>query len=296
MIYIISIKFGQHAIKKYDYYLSSEHLHPNLQKVLNHTKKLELDNSSIEIMNYDGRKTTVFLSHITTLDQSNGSATKNIKIIDRDFLITNRYLKNPHEGKEILKELQDDLDKNKTTGGDDPMKNTFNQFGQKINGIFAISLFDGSPAYKLNGTHVAVKDGDLVDVSEFVMEIDIPGFTMPALLKDVKVNDLVKVNGELVIVSSVEESSIKVIKGDGAITEVAPIVNPLFGGAFVTKVMNPMAGMTGQGQGIGGFNPMMFIMMGDNKGNDMFKTMMMMQMMQQQGGFFNQQTPKQETK
>lgn len=181
--------------------------------------------------------------------------------------------------------------------------NTFSNFGRKVQGLFGFSMFDGSPAYKLGGSFFSVKDGQLVDVTEFVMEVDMPGFTMPALVSQITVGDLVKAQGEFAIVHSVEGNTLKVLKGDGSVLEIAPASNPMFGGAFVTKVMNPMSGMFSQGmtntQGAQqGFNPMMFMLMGKdgNGSDDMFKSMMMMQMMQQQGGFFNQQTPKQETK
>lgn len=308
--FILKVKFQEYG-KVYDYYIDRTFLSDSLTQSLNSVKKF-VDfkrGLSMTIMNYDGREVQVTPIAIGPPCMAS-CAGKEIEILDMRFaefqinqtvesdLLWREYKKtkdyytlSSSSGDTISNDgaIKAEL-KTNTKGDNNSMKNTFSQFGQKVNGIFAISLFDGSPAYKLNGTYVAVKDGGLVDVSEFVMEIDIPGFTMPSLLKDVKVNDLVKVNGELGIVSKVEDASLKVIKGDGSITEVAPIVNPLFGGAFVVKVMNPMAGMAGQGQGIGGFNPMMFMLMGDNKGDDMFKTMMMMQMMQGGGGMFGQPT------
>lgn len=302
--FILKVKFQDYG-KVYEYYVDKAFVSNSLAQSLNSVKKFVgfKKGLSLTMMNYDGREARVEPVAIGPSCMTS-HAKKEIEI--RDMRFAEFQINQTVESDLLWREYKKTKDyytlssssgdtissnsaiKTNTKGDNNSMKNTFSQFGQKLNGIFAISLFDGSPAYKLNDTYVAVKDGGLVDVSEFVMEIDIPGFTMPSLLKDVKVNDLVKVNGELGIVSKVEDDSLKVIKGDGSITEVAPIVNPLFGGAFVVKVMNPMAGMAGQGQGIGGFNPMMFLLMGDNKGDDMFKTMMMMQMMQGGGGFFPQ--------
>lgn len=309
--FIVGLRFPSNPYKTYEYFVSTSNFDAVLKQAVaaafkdgrfgeqlffkTGTKIIGKFGSSKELQ-------SVHLSYLKKNKGDNHLATRHLQssaIISAAYLAKDVYLfmtdllEKFENHRDIEKEMSEliskQMEKSKLTiKGDNKMKNTFSQFGQKITGIFGISLFDGSPAYRLKDTYVSVKDGALTDVSEFVMEMDMPGFTMPSLVKDVKVNDLLLVNGQLAVVVSVEEN-IRVAKGDGSITEISPVSNPLFGGAFVTKVMNPMAGMVnGQAQGtVGGFNPMMFMFMGEGKGDDsMFKNMMMMQMLQQNGGMF----------
>lgn len=65
---------------------------------------------------------------------------------------------------------------NNNKRGSKMKNNLFGNFGEKVEGVFAFSVFDGSPAYKLSDKWVTYKDGGLIDANDFVMEMDIPRF------------------------------------------------------------------------------------------------------------------------
>lgn len=154
-------------------------------------------------------------------------------------------------------------------------------------------MFDGKPSYKLgnNGEDKWVSfDGEkLVDTTEFTMDLDVPSIALPVMINQVQPNDLIVHENGYVVVKLVEDNTVYALTGSGVELTIKPLSNPLMGGAFVTKVVNPMAGMnmgtqpnTGNPMMGMGMNPMMLMAMSKDNGDDnMFKTMMMMQMMQQ---------------
>lgn len=179
----------------------------------------------------------------------------------------------------------------KTKKGDNKMNN-FN-FGKKITGIFGVSMFDGKPSYKLGGNldnkWVSFDGEKLVDTTDFTMDLDVPSVALPAMINQIQPNDLIVHEDGFVVVKSVEEDTVYALTGSGVELTIKPLSNPLMGGAFLVKVVNPMAGMamstqpnTGNPMMGMGMNPMMLMAMSKDSGDDsMFKTMMMMQMMQQ---------------
>ena len=146
-------------------------------------------------------------------------------------------------------------------------------------------MFDGKPSYKLgnNGEDKWVSfDGEkLVDTTEFTMDLDVPSIALPVMINQVQPNDLIVHENGYVVVKLVEDNTVYALTGSGVELTIKPLSNPLMGGAFVTKVVNPMAGMNMGTQPNTG-NPMMGMGMSKDNGDDnMFKTMMMMQMIQQ---------------
>ena len=163
-----------------------------------------------------------------------------------------------------------------------------------LSNILGISI-TGNMAYRLGSTWVSKdQDGKLVDVSDFVQPIDMEVFPMPTLESQISVGDLLLVNGEVVLVQEIGEgglgSSIKALDGSGAIQTLATMKNQFMGQAVFTKLYNPMGGFDMGSNQQGGFNPMMFMLMGSGQKDSKMKDMMMMQMMMgNQSGASNQQ-------
>ena len=186
-------------------------------------------------------------------------------------------------------------------GEDVTMKNNiFERAGKTLKGITGISMLDGSIAYKLNGAWIAINaNGQATDVTNFVMELDVPSVTMPAEINTVQRGDLLMVDGGLVLVNETTPNGVEVTDGSGQSTKLLPVVNQMYGGAMVLKVFNPMlnGGIFGQaGANVNGIasNPMamMALMSGGENGStdSMTKMMLMSQMMSgnAQGGVFGQ--------
>lgn len=194
---------------------------------------------------------------------------------------------------DILEIIENFARKNTKTHKKGEIKMLNNKFGEKITGIFGVSMFDGKPSYKLGDKWVSFDGEKLVDTTEFTMDLDIPSIALPVMINQIQPNDLIVHEDGFVIVKSVENGSVRALTSSGVELTITPMTNPMMGGAFLTKVVNPMnMGMAMGGQDstnnpmmggmMNGMNPMLMMAMSKDSGDDsMFKTMMMMQMMQQ---------------
>lgn len=164
--------------------------------------------------------------------------------------------------------------------------------GRKLEGIFAVPLMGKGTAVKMGDSFFTFdkEAKTLSDVSDFVMELPIPGLVMPVAIKDLKVGDIVFHENKLVFVSAVSANSFKVLLESGEEKTVSKVGNALMPQmTFVEKVMNPFGEIDfGGGDGSNPFsNPlMMMAFMGnedeeDSKMSDVMTMMMMSQMMNQ---------------
>ena len=130
-------------------------------------------------------------------------------------------------------------------------KNMINNFG--LNLEFG-KIKDGSIALSMNGlafkdknnSYVVynTKDNSLTDVSNFILNIDMI-FAIPAAMKSIKVNDIIKHNSKYVIVSSINEETKEIMAIDpfeGTKVNIIPKKN-VFGFNYVTKIVNFMENM-----------------------------------------------------
>lgn len=177
--------------------------------------------------------------------------------------------------------------KTKTEKDDFSMKTTnsiMSKIGNKVSDVFAMSMTGGF-ATKLGEDYYTVQDSQLTRVTDFIMgDFAMDGYTMPTAVSAVKVGDLVATeNGNGIVLQITNGKEIKMITAGGTIVNYVPVKDfPMLPEAMVLTVMNPMGDQratTNPTQPA--INPMMFMMMGKDKGgdNDMFKMMAMSQMM-----------------
>lgn len=239
---------------------------------------LDNQNDPIFVDEWGGLNQLISLSQVASTEY----ATSFIYFPDEIMKTIEKFAKQKENMKAVTKTTQK---------GENKMMN--NNFGKKITGIFGVSMFDGKPSYKLGNKGedkwVSFDGEKLVDTTEFTMDLDVPSIALPVMVNQVQPNDLIMHEDGYVVVKLVEENTVYALTGSGVELTIKPLSNPLMGGAFVTKVVNPMAGMnmgaqpnTGNPMMGMGMNPMMLMAMSKDGGDDsMFKTMMMMQMMQQ---------------
>lgn len=280
------VKFHRSDSKSYDYFIPSHACDSTvaylLEKGWNKTEEL-----SAIVESYGRQKVVTVLAVAWDADVDHRATRELVEIsnISNHFMKSNRL---------VTEDTKESINKK---GVLNMKENLFGKFGEKVEGIFALSMFDNQPAYKLSDTWVTLKKGRLVDVGEFVMEIDVPGIVMPSVLDQISTGDLIMNSGDYAIVTNVKENRVEIIDGGGNIKTISPITSQMMNMSYVLKVFNPMANNLGvgnnsastQSQGgiMGNLNPMMLMAMKDKEdSSDMFKNMMMMQMMQGGNGMF----------
>lgn len=186
----------------------------------------------------------------------------------------------------------------KTTKKGNGEKKMINIFGEGFGVIegMAISMMTGEMAIPgENGKFFTFnsKSKEITDVTDMVIEMELPAYAMPVGPETIAAGDIVRHNGQFLFVSSVTKAGkITGTKPDTAEeATIVPIKNAFFNQSFVAKVttMNMFAGATGEegetAKGpFGDMNPMMMMMMmkGKDGGSSMDKLLPLMMM--QQGG------------
>ena len=166
-----------------------------------------------------------------------------------------------------------------------PMKKNFlSKFGADFNyptENFAVSLFGGGLAVKTKDGFVTFDGAEAIDVMDFVIE-DMNEFIMIMPAQKLEDGDIFVQNGEVYQMITAEVNEVYSYSA-GSIISLVDKKNA-FGFKMHAKVMNLMGNMFGGDANaqMGGFNPMIFMLMdkkdGDNGMGDMMKYMMMSQM------------------
>lgn len=166
-----------------------------------------------------------------------------------------------------------------------PMKKNFlSKFGADFNyptENFAVSLFGGGLAVKTKDGFVTFDGAEAVDVMDFVIE-DMNEFIMIMPAQKLEDGDIFVQNGEVYQMITAEVNEVYSYSA-GSIINLVDKKNA-FGFKMHAKVMNLMGNMFGGDANaqMGGFNPMMLMLMdkkdGDSGMGDMMKYMMMSQM------------------
>ena len=188
------------------------------------------------------------------------------------------------------------------------IKQTKKRNGEKIMNIFgegfgtiegmAISMMTGEMAipgedgkfFTFNS-----KSKEITDVSDMVIEMELPAYAMPVAPETIVAGDIVRHNGQFLFVSSVTKAGkITGTKPDTAEeATIVPIKNALFNQSFVAKVttMNMFASTPGvEGEAakgpFGEMNPMLLMLMLKDKDGSSSNSMdkLLPLMMMQQGG------------
>lgn len=131
----------------------------------------------------------------------------------------------------------------------DEKENNMNIFGQAFNfgkytkGDIKFSL--KGMAYRTNTGNFVVynkEEDNLIDVSDFVMDMDGLLYVMPVAIKDIAAGDIICHNKEFVIVKEVNKEGIKVISpSNKEIRTIMPEHN-IFGFDYCSKIVSPMNG------------------------------------------------------
>ena len=184
----------------------------------------------------------------------------------------------------------------KKGNGEKKMMNIFGEGFGVIEGM-AISMMTGEMAIPgENGKFFTFnsKNKEITDVTDMVIEMELPAYAMPVGPETIVAGDIVRHNGQFLFVSSVTKAGkITGTKPDTAEeVTIVPIKNAFFNQSFVAKVttMNMFGGTPGaEGEAtkgpFGDMNPMMLMMMmkkDTGSGNSMDKLLPLMMM--QQGG------------
>lgn len=173
-------------------------------------------------------------------------------------------------------------------------------FGKYTGRDIALS-YKGVAFRNSDGSYVVQENGDLIDVSDFLINMGDMLYIMPVAVNTIKVGDVIKHNGHFVVVDSCNcDSGIHVIDPVcREAKEIIPVKN-MFGFNFVSKIVSllgentfgaataseenpfgnmlPMLMMANEGE-LDMKNIMMMSMMSGGKGLDMSNPMMMMMLM-----------------
>ena len=181
-------------------------------------------------------------------------------------------------------------------------------FGKFDTASIAMSIY-GMAVKDATGRHVTYKDGEIMDVSEFIIPNMNYFFAMPTAINAIRVNDIILHQDKpMMCIKGNEDGSIRAIDfTTQEIKDIMPKKNP-FGFNFVTKVVCPFGENSFMMEGFGADSsnpfgnmlPMMMLMDGksgakDNSdmlmmammmgnGNDFTSNPMMMYMMMKDGG------------
>jgi len=236
-------------------------------------KPIEINNTPVTLVKLGGRS---------------GKATKTIT----DGIVFTKEAKMLHEYLRIVVEMKyphlgtsgKDVKTKTQKGAKSSMKNTImNKVGNKVENVFAMSMTGGF-ATKLGDDYYTVQDSQLTRVTDFIIgDFSMDGYTMPTTVSGVKVGDLISTeSGHGIVLQIANSKEIKMITAGGTIVNYVPVKDfPMLPEAMVLTVMNPMGDQRATANpGQPAINPMMFMMMGKDKGDsDMFKMMAMSQMM-----------------
>ena len=171
------------------------------------------------------------------------------------------------------------------------MKKIFGTYFGKFNtNSLAMSIY-GMAVKDTTGRHVTYKDGEIMDVSEFLIPNMNYFFAMPIAITEIRVRDIIiHQDKPMMCINGNEDGSIRAIDfTTQEIKDIMPKKNP-FGFNFVTKVVCPFGENSFMMDGFGADSsnpfgnmlPMMMLM--DDKDGTKDKTDMMMMAMMMSGG------------
>ena len=166
-------------------------------------------------------------------------------------------------------------------------------FGKFDTASIAMSIY-GMAVKDTTGRHVTYKDGEIMDVSEFIIPNMNYFFAMPTAINAIRVNDIILHQDKpMMCIKGNEDGSIRAIDfTTQEIKDIMPKKNP-FGFNFVTKVVCPFGENSFMMEGFGADSsnpfgnmlPMMMLMDGKSGTKDN-SDMLMMAMMMGNGGDF----------
>ena len=171
------------------------------------------------------------------------------------------------------------------------MKKIFGTYFGKFNtNSLAMSIY-GMAAKDMTGRYVTYKDGEIIDVSEFLIPNMNYFFAMPIAITEIRVRDIILHQDKpMMCINGNDDGSIRAIDfTTSEIKDIMPKKNP-FGFNFVTKVVCPFGENSFMMDGFGADSsnpfgnmlPMMMLM--DDKDGTKDKTDMMMMAMMMSGG------------
>ena len=171
------------------------------------------------------------------------------------------------------------------------MKKIFGTYFGKFNtNSLAMSIY-GMAVKDTTGRYVTYKDGEIIDVSEFLIPNMNYFFAMPIAITEIRVRDIILHQDKpMMCINGNEDGSIRAIDfTTQEIKDIMPKKNP-FGFNFVTKVVCPFGENSFMMDGFGADSsnpfgnmlPMMMLM--DDKDGTKDKTDMMMMAMMMSGG------------
>lgn len=174
------------------------------------------------------------------------------------------------------------------------MKKIFGTYFGKFNtNSLAMSIY-GMAVKDMTGRYVTYKDGEIIDVSEFLIPNMNYFFAMPTAITEIRVRDIILHQDKpMMCINGNEDGSIRAIDfTTQEIKDIMPKKNP-FGFNFVTKVVCPFGENSFMMDGFGADSsnpfgnmlPMMMLM--DDKDGTKDKTDMMMMAMMMSGGHFD---------
>lgn len=174
------------------------------------------------------------------------------------------------------------------------MKKIFGTYFGKFNtNSLAMSIY-GMAVKDTTGRYVTYKDGEIMDVSEFLIPNMNYFFAMPTAITEIRVRDIILHQDKpMMCINGNDDGSIRAIDfTTQEIKDIMPKKNP-FGFNFVTKVVCPFGENSFMMDGFGADSsnpfgnmlPMMMLM--DDKDGTKDKTDMMMMAMMMSGGHFD---------
>ena len=174
------------------------------------------------------------------------------------------------------------------------MKKIFGTYFGKFNtNSLAMSIY-GMAVKDTTGRYVTYKDGEIIDVSEFLIHNMNYFFAMPIAITEIRVRDIILHQDKpMMCINGNEDGSIRAIDfTTQEIKDIMPKKNP-FDFNFVTKVVCPFGENSFMMDGFGADSsnpfgnmlPMMMLM--DDKDGTKDKTDMMMMAMMMSGGHFD---------
>lgn len=231
---------------------------------------------------------SAYVNTATSTSISGTMSTKATSSIESEF---NEYKDKVNS---ILNRLNNES-KNTTTKKEfNNMKKIFGTyFGKFDTASIAMSIY-GMAVKDTTGRHVTYKDGEIMDVSEFIIPNMNYFFAMPTAISEIRVNDIILHQDKpMMCIKGNDDGSIRAIDfTTQEIKDIMPKKNP-FGFNFVTKIVCPFGENSFMMEGFGAdpsnpfgnMLPMMMLM--DGKSGTKDKTdMMMMAMMMSNGTDF----------
>ena len=226
----------------------------------------------------------------TTSSISDAMSTKAVSSPESEF---NEY---KNKVNSILNRSQNESKSTNTTTEKEfnNMKKIFGTyFGKFDTASIAMSLY-GMAVKDTTGRHVTYKDGEIMDVSEFIIPNMNYFFAMPTAISEIRVNDIILHQDKpMMCIKGNDDGSIRAIDfTTQEIKDIMPKKNP-FGFNFVTKIVCPFGENSFMMEGFGAdpsnpfgnMLPMMMLMDGKSGAKDN-SDMLMMAMMMSNGADF----------